>query len=104
MPSRDAVKPENKALTPSLNDVTENFAYLTSDFEKRMENAFVHSFVVFIACWSEDLPLHSCSDDPEWICDYVAEEATYPCWDRVQTEGVFMPTIFLFEMQFALFV
>ena len=50
MPSRDAVKPENKALTPSLNDVTENFAYLTSDFEKRMKNAFVHSFVVFIAC------------------------------------------------------
>ena len=50
MPSRDAVKPENKALTPSFNDVTENFAYLTSDFEKRMENAFVHSFVVFIAC------------------------------------------------------
>jgi len=104
MPSIDAVNPENKALTPSLSDVTDIFAYLTSNFEKRMENAFVHSFVVFIACWSEDLPLHSGSDDPEWIGDYVAEEATYPCWDCVQTEGVFMPTILLFEMQFALFV
>lgn len=50
MPIIDAVKPENKARTPSLNDITHNFAYLLSDFEKRIENAFVHSFIVLVAC------------------------------------------------------
>lgn len=50
--------------------------YLSANLNQRVENPFIHSLVVNFARIPEYLRLHPRAYDPEWICDYVAEEAT----------------------------
>lgn len=59
---------------------------------------------MFLCCRSENLGLHSRSNNPKRICDDVTKEATYTSGERVQLERIFIPAVGLFEMNFGLFI